>query len=95
MVQVDHRPLSVLAGYLTAASRQVEVGGLYAHYKNPDKPYVSDLVILEATDEVAVLYTPQYENTPVTFARALSNWLETVEWEGKTVPRFTKVAAKD
>jgi hypothetical protein len=84
--------MSLLAEDLTAAEGQVEVGGLYAHYKNPDKPYeVTGLVILEATDEVAVLYTPQYEDISVTFARALSSWLEDVEWEGKVVPRFVRI----
>jgi hypothetical protein len=87
----DHKPESEIVAMLQAAAAQVEVGAYYAHYKHPELTYrIKDLVIWEATDEVAVIYEAQYGER-ITFARALSVWLETVEWEGGVVPRFTKV----
>ncbi|MGI0134463.1 MAG: DUF1653 domain-containing protein, partial [Candidatus Micrarchaeaceae archaeon] len=88
-----HKPLATLFDETQTAAQQVEIGALYGHYKNPQTPYkVTGFVILEATDEVAVLYEVQEAGAPrVTFARALSSWLETVEWQGQTVPRFGKL----
>ncbi|HEU4967006.1 MAG TPA: DUF1653 domain-containing protein [Candidatus Saccharimonadales bacterium] len=92
-IPTDHKPLSTLFEEMQAAASQVEIGALYGHYKNPQAPYkVTGFVILEATDEVAVLYEVQEAGAPrVTFARALSSWLEAIEWQGQTVPRFSKI----
>lgn len=92
-IPTDHKPLTTLSDELQAATQHVEVGALYGHYKNPQTPYkVTGFVILEATDEVAVLYEVQEEGAPrITFARALSSWLETVEWQGQTIPRFVRI----
>lgn len=90
-----HQPLSKLSDDIAAAGKLVEVGAQYGHYKHPQWPYtVTGFTILEATDEVAVLYQAQEPGSPqVLFARALSSWLETVEHEGKTIPRFSKITA--
>lgn len=79
---------------LAEAAKIVPVGAFYVHYKHPDDEHrykVVGYVILEATDEVAVLYQALYITQQVVFCRALRIWQETVEWEGKTVPRFTRV----
>lgn len=91
---VDHKSLTALSEEIQAAAAQVKIGALYGHYKNPRTPYkVTGFVIWEATDEVAVLYEVQEEGMPhITFARPLSVWLETVEWQGQTVPRFSKTS---
>lgn len=87
-----HRPLSDLNQDLQYAGSKVKVGGLYAHYKHPDEPYlVTGLVILEATDEVAVMYEVEESGQQVAFIRPLKSWLETVEVDGQTIPRFTAV----
>lgn len=84
-----HRPLSELHLDLQAAAKQVIVGGRYAHYKHPELPYtVTDLVIVEATDEVAVVYMVEENGAKVSFVRPLGSWLEKVEWQGEIVPRF-------
>lgn len=91
MVPSNHKPEAELARALQLAATQVKVGAQYAHYKNPDLVYkIVGHVILEATDEPAILYQAQY-GKKITYARALSIWLETVEWQGKTVPRFVKI----
>ncbi len=85
-----HVSLEELAQRLAEVSGKVEVGARYVHYKDPTKEYVvKSLAILEATEEVAVVYEAQYD-TRISFVRPLSSWCATVEVEGKSVPRFSK-----
>jgi hypothetical protein len=89
-----HKTQDDLRRALQSAAEQVEAGAQYAHYKHPELLYkVTGFVILEATDDAAVVYEAQY-GAHVTFARSLKSWLEMVEWQGKAVPRFVKVADK-
>lgn len=70
---------------------KITIGAAYAHYKHPELPYTAvGFAVREETDDVAVLYRPLHE-PEVTFVRPASAWLETVEWQGKTVPRFRKL----
>ncbi len=86
-----HVSLEELDRRLAEAATKVEVGGRYAHYKHPELHYiVKQLAILEATEEVGVIYEAQYENN-ISFVRPLSSWLTEVELEGNKVPRFSKV----
>ena len=90
----DHKSEEQLAKELADAAQQVPVGTFYAHYKHPDWEHRYEIkghVILEASDEVAVLYKSLYMKQEVVFARALSVFQETVEWEGETVPRFIRL----
>ena len=92
MAPDDKKSYEQLKQELADAARSIEVGGRYAHYKHPELPYIiKGFAIWEVTDEVAVLYQPVHEPA-VTFVRPLKVWLETVEWEGKTVPRFVKIS---
>lgn len=88
---MDHKPLAELASAIKSASTIVEIDAQYLHYKDEHRPYtVTNIVILEDTEEVAVAY--HVSATPeVTFIRPLPSWLETVEWQGRTMPRFTKL----
>jgi hypothetical protein len=80
-----------LAKEVQTAGEQVTVGATYHHYKGKDKIYkVLGLGFIEETTELCVIYQAQYEER-LTFLRPVSVWLETVEWEEKTVPRFTKL----
>jgi hypothetical protein len=92
MTNIDHKPETVLAHELQTAVEQVPAEAIYAHYKHPELLYkIIGHCILEASDEPAVLYQAQY-GEKITYVRALGVFLETVEYEGKTVPRFTRVA---
>lgn len=74
---------------LSEASKQVVIGGVYRHYKYPERKYfVEQLAIQEATLKVCVLYKDIAAISAPTFVRDLDSWLENVQWEGKTVPRF-------
>lgn len=86
-----HKEQLELAQEIEHAQSLVTVGAEYRHYKSRDKVYkVIGLGFLEATDELCVIYQAQYDQK-LTFLRPLPVWLETVEWEEKTVPRFTKI----
>lgn len=87
----EKKSYEALKQELQEAASRVEVGGLYAHYKHSELPYkIKGFAVWEATDEVAVLYQPVHQ-PEVVFVRPLAVWLETVEWEGRAVPRFSKV----
>lgn len=89
---MPHRPLTELNKALQAAAEKVKVGTYYAHYKHPELPYlVIGLAILEANDEVAVVYQVTENGEQVTFVRPLKSWLATVTWHGQIVQRFRVV----
>lgn len=76
---------------LKKAAIQVGVGAFYTHYKNPDQHYkVLSIVISEANDEPCVIYEAQYGDH-IAFVRPVASWLEEIEWNNKSVKRFTKV----
>ncbi|OGM32528.1 hypothetical protein A2803_03145 [Candidatus Woesebacteria bacterium RIFCSPHIGHO2_01_FULL_44_21] len=71
----------------TKAKKEVEVGGIYYHYKNPDKFYVVESVgFLENTEELCVIYRALY-GKGIVWVRTLDNFLEKAN--GKI--RFTKI----
>lgn len=88
---MPHVSQEELANLLAEAGREVSVGGRYVHYKDPTKEYVvKSLGVLEATDEVAVIYEAQY-GEKVSFIRPLASFCATVLVDGVSVPRFRKV----
>lgn len=86
-----HKEQLELAEEIENAKSKVTVGAKYWHYKGKDKVYeVIGLGFLETNDELCVIYQAQYGGR-LTFLRPVTIWLEQVEWEGKKVPRFTKL----
>ncbi len=81
---------SELAQEIEAAKAIVTIGASYRHFKSPDKLYtVLGLGFSESNDELCVIYRAGYGEN-ITFLRPLANWTEEVEFEGKTIPRFSK-----
>lgn len=65
-------------------------GEIYRHYKG-DVYRVILLADHSNDDEWMVVYEPQYENPDAPyFTRPLRDWMEDVEWEGRTVRRFAR-----
>lgn len=63
---------------------------MYHHYKG-GRYRVVLLADHSNDDEWMVVYEPLYEHPDAPyFTRPLREWSESVEWEGKTVQRFTK-----
>ena len=61
--------------------------GLYEHFKG--KRYrVVGIARHSETEEDYVIYEPQYESVSKLWIRPVSMFLETVERDGKVMPRF-------
>ena len=89
MTNVSHMTHEELNKKIKEAEKQVVIGGVYRHYKYPERKYfVEKLAVQEATLKVCVLYKDIAAISAPTFVRDLDSWLESVEWEGKEVPRF-------
>jgi len=69
------------------ATKQVKIGTTYKHYKG-NRYKVTEIGLLEATNEPCVIYQAVYNNKLI-FVRPLSVWLETVEYQGKLGRRFS------
>ena len=74
---------------LEAAAAEVQVGAIYEHYKK--LPYkVLHIALREEDNAPVVVYQAEYGSRAI-WVRPLTSWLETVELDGKTVPRFKKL----
>jgi len=89
-----HKTGDELRTELKQASKLIEVGAKYYHYKHPEDTYtVTGLVIIESDDSVGVLYSADYDRLKgITFLRPLDSFLDKVTLEdGTIVNRFNKV----
>ena len=92
MSEQPHKPHKRLLDEIVAAKKQVQLGVDYAHYKDSAKVYQPRyFATLEANDVLCVVYQAQYGDK-LFFVRPLSEWIETVEWQGRAVPRFLLVS---
>lgn len=86
---MSHLSHDELNSRIAVASKKVVVGGVYKHYKYPEREYyVEKLAIQEASLKICVVYKDLSNISAPSFVRDLDSWLESVEWEGKLVPRF-------
>ena len=67
-------------------SSQVKPGGRYQHYKGNVYVVVGVATHTETREELAVYH--QEEHGSPLWTRSLEEFVQEVEWEGKTVPRF-------
>jgi hypothetical protein len=87
----EHKSHEELFKEVAEAKKKLIIGKTYEHYKDSKKLYkVVYFATLESTDELVVVYHAQY-GPGMYFVRPLTEWLETVEWQGKMVPRFRLV----
>ena len=68
----------------------IEVGGKYRHYKGT--AYVVLAFAKHSETEEGLIIYQDIEHPEKVWARPLEMFEESVEWEGKTVPRFTKIS---
>lgn len=86
-----HKTHEEIEKELEDAKKLVKVGGVYSHYKHPENLYtVLMLATQEATDKLCIVYQAEYGKKLI-FVRDLDSWLETPEFEGKRVSRFTLI----
>jgi hypothetical protein len=73
---MSHTPFEVLEKKLNTGFKQVKVGGIYFHYKNPDNYYVVESVgFIESTEEVSVVYRALY-GKGIIWVRPLAEFLK-------------------
>ncbi len=86
-----HKEQLELSREIVEAKTKITIGAKYHHHKSKDKIYeITGLGFLESNDELCVIYKAEY-GEQITFIRPLNIWLENVEWDGKIVPRFSKL----
>ncbi len=89
---MSHKSGKELKQSLVEAQKRVRLGKCYHHYKGQDYT-VMGFVIIEATDEVGVLYQADSAGLEeISFLRPLEEFLSDVEVDGKKLPRFALVA---
>ncbi|MDR0591384.1 MAG: DUF1653 domain-containing protein [Candidatus Nomurabacteria bacterium] len=74
---MSHKPMDEFAKPIAAAQKSVKVGGRYQHFRNKQFYTVIDIAILEATEEVAVVYRAEYGDR-LKWVRTLKNFTEEV-----------------
>jgi hypothetical protein len=88
---MPHKPQEELLDLIDQAGNKIKLNTNYRHYKNQNDSYKTlDFVIIEATDQIGVLYQAQY-GKKLTFVRPVANWLEKVEQNGQLIPRFSEI----
>jgi hypothetical protein len=73
---------------------KVQKGGIYKHYKTDKEYAVQQVAKHETTGELMVVYTAlavETESDLISWVRPLSEFTETVEFNGSDVPRFQEV----
>lgn len=89
----EHLSEDQLLASLDRARAIVEVGAVYSHYRDSQAKYrVMGIAIIEATQEPGVIYQKESGSLRgTTWIRPVRSWLELVETESGTVPRFQRV----
>lgn len=94
-VSTEHLSEKELLSQLEDAKKMVKIEAIYAHYRDPQSRYkVINLAIIEATQEVGVVYRKEFGSdvlTSVTWIRPLHSWMEQVSFENMMVPRFREI----
>lgn len=87
--------LSILMAAFLNAKKSIEIGKIYAHYKNPHQQYQVVSLAIDTQNkknaEVVVIYKSLYLNEELLWSRPVKNWLDIVETNGKNIPRFSKI----
>ncbi len=78
---------------LAVAADMVPEKSIWRHFKGND--YLVDCIAFdEETLDFEVIYHP-IDHPSLHFARLMTVWLETVEYEGQTLPRFEHLLSLD
>ena len=66
------------------------IPGIYRHTKSGKQYEVIEVALHTEMNEQLVIYRPLYESPYKLFARPYTLFVEDIELDGQTVPRFTK-----
>jgi hypothetical protein len=76
-----------LKSMLSEAAKLVKVGGRYRHSKSGGEYIVTDLVLVEATENVGVVYSAEYGER-FRWLRSVDDFVAEVEIDGVRRKRF-------
>ena len=83
-----HSSLEQLSHSIHSAGQHVVVGSTYYHYKNSSHHYrVIAVALEESSEQIVVVYKSLY-GSGIVWTRPLSSWIELVELNGSSIPRF-------
>lgn len=86
MKKREHLHYRELEMLLAEASETVPVGSVWRHFKGGDFKVIA--VVFDAeTLQLEIVHEP-LDHEGVIFTRTMTNWLESVNFEGYTLPRF-------
>lgn len=89
---MGHQSSETLEQLIKTAQTQIQVGQMYQHYKDHTKTYrIIAIALDEASESVSIVYQALYAPY-LTWIRPITNFLETVTWEGKVVTRFQLIS---
>ena len=83
---LDYKELELL---LAEAGETVPAGSVWRHFKGGDFRVVC-IVFDSETLQLEVVHE-SIDHPGVTFTRSMTNWLESVNFEGYTLPRFEHI----
>lgn len=90
----EHASAEELRVKLSEANNLISIGSKWVHFKNPTHYYeITDLVITEEDDSVAVIYRSTFEPTEgISFFRPIDSFLsKKILEDGTEVDRFSRV----
>ena len=83
-----HESNSILRESLVVASNELPVNSEWRHFRTLERYLITGHVILEASDEVGIVYVCR-DGDFVPMVRPAREWCEDVITAGVIVPRFT------
>lgn len=89
MTKRKHLDYKELEELLAEASEIVPEGSVWRHFKGGEYRIVR-VVFDSETLQIEVVHEP-VEYPGITFTRTMSNWLESVDFKGYTLPRFEHI----
>jgi hypothetical protein len=88
----DKKSFEAIQAEIAEAAEVIKIGSTYQHYKSPDMTYeVINFATREVDNELQVVYQALY-GPGLLFTRPAKEWVDQVNWERQTVPRFRLVS---
>ena len=92
---MEKKSPSQLRQLIDQGKQQAPLWSKRVHYKHPESNFsyiIADIVIEEATGQAMVIYECYYAAAQwIRFARPITSFLETIEYEWKKVSRFQRI----
>lgn len=92
MAKRKHLSNKELEQLLIEANERVPAGSKWRHFKGGDYRVLS--VVFDSEDLQFEIVHESLDYPGVVFTRSMSNWLESVEFQGYTLPRFEMIEDK-